>query len=319
MPSAPSSEFWPRIVVDEASFDFRNVSDANLERSLDEFNDALDALRRDGQRPAVFSEYYSVECRDGITLLDILYSRATDVDPDVCRRAGVLLDRCQTWDNDFLVDCDLVEFAETPIPGFSAGYALSMALDGRAVGCLVVTTCSRRGLVRLNNVSGTAAVTFFADALEMRRVWLQAFELEDIPEREFFTVAALAFPSLVFHPDLKFGKFAGNYVELRVPVVHILNALNDHFARILSECQGIPRDIDVAMGNYGVSVSPESPNTRASRALMRERDVVYGGSRYCCEWHAKLEGHRNRIHFTLPNAELGGRILIGIFTEHLSV
>ncbi|MGH3693297.1 MAG: hypothetical protein ACRDRX_04730 [Pseudonocardiaceae bacterium] len=52
---------------------------------------------------------------------------------------------------------------------------------------------------------------------------------------------------------------------------------------------------------------------------MRKRYVAYEGSRYCCEWHAKIERHRNRIHFTLPAAGPAGRILIGIFTEHLDV
>ncbi len=73
------------------------------------------------------------------------------------------------------------------------------------------------------------------------------------------------------------------------------------------------------MGQYGVDLSPESPNTHASDAFMRKRYVAYEGSRYCCEWHAKIERHRNRIHFTLPAAGPAGRILIGIFTEHLDV
>ncbi|MGH3795131.1 MAG: hypothetical protein ACRDSP_09600 [Pseudonocardiaceae bacterium] len=319
MPGATSGDFWPRVVVDEASFDFRKLPDEDVERGLEQFNDALDALRRDGQAPAVYSDYHSVECRDGMELVQLLYARATDVDPDVCRRTGVLLDRCQEWDNGAPAGCMPIDLRETPIPAFSAGYALAMGLGGRAVGCLVFPTCPRRGLLTLNSELSTVEVAFFAEAPEVGRVWLHAFTLEDVPEYEFFAVAMFAFPRLVFHPDLRFGKFDGTYAALRDPVVRILSALNDHFPRVLAERQGIPYDVKAAMGQYGVNLSPESPKTHASEAFMRTRYVTYNETRYCCEWHAKIERHRNRIHFTLPADGPAGRILIGIFTDHLDV
>ncbi len=57
MPGATSIDFWPRIVVDEASFDFREFPDMDVEHCLDQFNDALDTLLRTGQIPAVYSDY----------------------------------------------------------------------------------------------------------------------------------------------------------------------------------------------------------------------------------------------------------------------
>ncbi|MGH3831485.1 MAG: hypothetical protein ACRDRS_13745 [Pseudonocardiaceae bacterium] len=167
--------------------------------------------------------------------------------------------------------------------------------------------------------AGAAEVLFVAETSEVHRVWQSVFALEDIPEREFFTVAAFAWPALVFHPDLKFRKFTGSYTAVRDRVVRILCALNNHFPRVITDHQGLPRSVAAAMGQYQVDLSPESPNTRASEALMRQRDVMYDGSRYRCEWHAKIERNRNRIHFTLPAAGPAGRILIGIFTEHLDV
>jgi hypothetical protein len=47
------------------------------------------------------------------------------------------------------------------------------------------------------------------------------------------------------------------------------------------------------------------------------RDIEFGGEIHRCEWHAKLEPQRNRIHFALPCAGLGDRVLIGMFVEHL--
>jgi hypothetical protein len=51
---------------------------------------------------------------------------------------------------------------------------------------------------------------------------------------------------------------------------------------------------------------------------MREREVTYEGRAFRCEWHVKIERHRNRIHFTLPGQGPGGKILIGLFVKHLS-
>ncbi|MGH3874605.1 MAG: hypothetical protein ACRDSR_24405 [Pseudonocardiaceae bacterium] len=319
MPGATSDDRWPRVVIDEASFDFRALSDADVERCLDQFNVALTDLRDDSQMPAVYSDYNAVECRDGVELVQFIFGRETGVDPDIRRRTGVLLDRCREWDDKAPAGCEPLDLPETPIPAFSAGFALAMGLSGRAVGCLVVSTCQRRGPLTLTNGSGSTAVVFFAAAPEVRWVWRRAFTLEDVPEREFFSVAAFAFPALVFHPNLSFGKFVGSYPAVRDPVVRILCALNDHFPRVLSEYQGLPHAVAAAMGQYGVDLSPESPNTRASEAFMRKRYVTYNESRYCCEWHAKIERHRNRIHFTLPAAGPAGHILIGIFTEHLDV
>lgn len=319
MPGTTSGDFRPRVVVDEASFDFRDVPDADAEVALEQFNDSLDTLRDNSQVPAVCSLYAYVECRDGLKLLDLLYSRATEVDPDVCRRTGLLLDRCQDWDDEAPAGCEPLDLPETPIPAFSVGFAFTMALSGRAVGCLVVRSCPRRDFRRLSRGSSAAEVLFFAEASETRRVWRQAYALEDVAEQEFFAVATFAFPSLVFHPSLRFGRFDGSYVVVRDPVVRILSALDDHFPRVLTERQGLPRDIAAAMGQYGVDLSPESPTTHASEALMRQREVIYSGTTYRCEWHAKIERNRNRIHFTLPAGGPGGCVLIGIFAEHLDV
>ncbi len=317
MPGATSGDFWPRVVVEEASFDFRKLTDADVESGLDQFNEALDALRRGGQAPAVYSDYHWVECRDDVELVQLLCDRASDVDPDVCRRTVKLLDTCQEWDNDAPAGCMPIDLPDTPIPAFSVGYALAMALGGRAVGCLVFPASPRRGLLTLSGESSAVEVVFFAAASEAHRIWRHAFTLENVSEHEFFAIAEFAFPTLIFHSDLRFGKFAGSYAAVRDPVVRVLCALNDHFPRVLAERMGLPYDVAAAMGQYGVDLSPESPRTHSNEASMRQRDVTHEGSRYRCEWHAKIERNRNRIHFTLPTDGPNGRILIGVFTNHL--
>ncbi|HEX5493066.1 MAG TPA: AAA family ATPase [Mycobacteriales bacterium] len=146
--------------------------------------------------------------------------------------------------------------------------------------------------------------------------WRSLFRLEDVGEHGFFDLARLAFPRLVFHSELSFRRFVGAYPDLRDRVVTILAGLCDHFADEYATSSGVPRDIEVAMGRHRVDLSLESPKTRASQRLMRLRDVTHDGRVFRCEWHAKLERHRNRIHFAAPSEHLGGRILVGIFDKH---
>ncbi len=52
--------------------------------------------------------------------------------------------------------------------------------------------------------------------------------------------------------------------------------------------------------------------------MMRLRDVEFNGQVYHCEWHSKIEPHRNRIHFCVIDGIAEARVLIGIFHEHLA-
>ena len=163
----------------------------------------------------------------------------------------------------------------------------------------------------------TAEVYFFADTAGLAPFWRHLFEFEDVSERDFFALCGLAFPRLVMHPDLSFAKFEGAYRDLRTRVVRALGGICDHFAEACRRCHGLPREIQAEMGSHHVELSPESPNTRSSERLMQLRRRDYAGQTFICEWHAKIEPHRNRIHFALPAPELGGKILVGIFVDHL--
>lgn len=307
-----------RIVVDESSLDFRGLPDNEVEAALDDLNDALDRLLRDGREPMTTSLLYSdVECRDGVELHELLFSRATSVDPDTCRRTALLLDRCADWDDDCPDNWAPMTLPDCPITAFSVGFAAALRLRGKAVGCLVVRTCHREGWLPVDVGSGPVTLFFFSAPGEVRQVWRAAFTVEHVREHDFLAVARSAFPSLVFHDDLRFGKFTGSYADLRDDVVRILAVLDDHFEDTMGRHVRRPEAVVAELRHHGVVVSPESPNTRKSQKLMRHRDVHHEGSTYRCEWHAKIEPHRNRIHFSLPAEGPGGRMLIGIFTDHL--
>jgi len=309
-----------RFVVDEASFDLRGLSDAQIEHHLDDFNESAGRLRQVGFGSMMRSPLWAAApCLDDCDLGQFLTGEhSSEVSPDTRRRCQIVFDRCWDWDDATPgVDADVTIGGGGPVMALSVGFALAMAVRRWGVGCLTFPGANRHGFVEVRGAIGRAEVFFFNDPTTLVLFWRHLFAFEDVAEEGFFELAGLAFPMLVFHPDLVFRRFDGSYLGLRDRVVINLMGINDHFADACQEGKGIPANVQAALGRHRVTLSPESPQTRRSRSLMRQRELVYKGQSYRCEWHAKIEPHRNRIHFSLPSADLGGKILIGLFVDHL--
>jgi hypothetical protein len=306
-----------RIVLDESSFDFRGLPDSQIERYLDDLNHTLLVLRGTVASAPMWDGF---ECLDSCELYRFLTGEyPSTVSRDTRILSHTLIDRCVEWDPGVPhIDTTVTIGDGDPMTALSVGYALAMWLAGFGIACLVFPRVPYRGPVSVTGARGSHEVFFFQDPSELAAFWRSLFAFESIPEHNFFDMAKIAFPQLVFYPALSFRHFEGSYLDVRDRVVTALGGLNDYFAHEFREQKGLPASIQTAMGRYHVDLSPESPRTRGSSALMKEREVVYNGQRFVCEWHAKLERHRNRIHFSEPSASLNGRILIGIFTSHLT-
>ncbi|WP_322753985.1 hypothetical protein [Frankia sp. Cas3] len=312
----------PRVVLDEVSFDFRGLSDSQIEAYLDEFNETLRTLRdEDSLGVSCAPMWEAVRCLDECEVYQFLCREyPSEVDRDTLVLAYSQLSRCPEWDDEAIpnVDATVSIDGSDPIMALSVAYASFMIMSGFGVACaLFPGSIRRRGTLAVRGDHGESQVFFFCDPAKLPEFWRRLFALENVPEGKFFELGRRAFPDLVFHPSLSFNRFEGSYSVLRDRVVAVLAALNDRFVDEYSGCKGKPNEIQAAMGRYRLELSPESPKTRGSDRLMRQREVIYEGNTLRCEWHAKLERHRNRIHFSEPSEHLAGRILIGIFVSHL--
>lgn len=307
----------PRVVVDESSFDFGDLDDSQVEDGLDRFNDALAELRGTA---ALSERFWEVNCRDDCHLVTLLCDpAASDVDRDTKLRSLQLLDMCDDW-HDWAPDaCTAVQLNGQELSNpFSVGFALTMTVRRRGVACLrFSSTPSRAVFARVTGEVGDGDVFFFSDCGELPRFWRHLFTFENVTEKHFHDYGVVAFPELVLHPLLTFGKFDGAYRDLREPVVHTLGALNDHFPHVYEKHAGHGGNVSAVLGACGLTASMESPKTHGSRTAMKQREVEYDGRTYRCEWHAKIEPHRNRIHFTPPDRGPNGRMLVGVFVDHL--
>lgn len=314
-----------RIALDEPSFDFRRFSAEELQGQLDVLTETMQELRLAGLKLWVHPEMWTeVHCLNGIDLLTFLFNpEASSVNRDTLRLLGRLLDKCPSWREDAPGIISSVTIApagdgsDADQEFLDLGFSLGVVLHcGRRMACLTFGA-TRRGPRTMSSEGVTAQTYFFSTSTELCNFWRWLYSEEAIAEADFFALADRAFPALEFHPDLKFGAFTGNYLHLRDTIVKVLGVLNDHFAAAMTQHAGLPHQVQAALGAYGVNLSPESPKTRSSPKLMAQRTVDLHGHPYVCEWHAKLNPDRNRIHFSLPHSQLAGKILIGIFTKHL--
>lgn len=306
-----------RFVLDETSLEFTGLSSGTLTDGLTSLCDTIEAIRRDGfavyQVPG--GELYEYSSLPGTSFFEVLFGDALDRDTRL--RLQVLLQKCPDWDADVLRHDEVAVDHGAATGAFSLAYVLACALAGRAVARVLFDLGGVEGLCRLSSGADIAEIWCAARPEHVPLFWRHVITADDAPVGSFLAVSAVAFPELIFLEDLDVGCFKGSYRDTRHRLVTGLSALNDHFLQVHRDSRGEASQVQQRMATLGADVSRESSNTHKNAAAMREREVTYSGETYLCEWHLKLERHRNRVHFSF-GVPLGDRILIGIFDPHLS-
>ena len=305
-----------RFVVDEGALSLDSVPQAEREDSLVALIDQLDALRVSGESIQLMEDWGAVECVEGNDVAETMVNYQV-LNRDQSMRLLSLLGRCVAWNRPAAVDLDSKVVVDgSHCKGEGIAWAREQAILSNWTA--VVTTLHRfaAGVHSVDKPSQSLPVdVYFAVSTKDHPGFFRLlYEWEDVSESEFFQWAALAFPRLAFAADISFRKFQGAYRTLRLKVVDHLGRINDSFPEVYAAENGMPNEISRRLG---IEVSMEG-NTRSSERLMRLRDVEYGGEVYRCEWHSKLEPHRNRIHFHVIGGKGEPKVLIGIFHEHLA-
>lgn len=311
----------PYLVLAEHGLVVRGRSVPDVEEAYGSLGDTLFAARECGVVPYRWEDVYTLEVDDGVELWQYLSPApgrpGRDIDPDVRRRVASLLDKLPVWDPGGEDHCDPITVAgneEWPVP--SVSFALHRASTGRLTACTTAFREPGAPALAVVDVAGearSARIPFVAGPSGPCRLLREVVCRERVAEPDFWRLGPAMFPDLEFADGLRFREFVGHYLDVLPVVVELLGVLNDDFLRIWSEYRGQADAVERALG---IKVSPESPRTRGSQRLMRHRDVEHGGRTHRCEWHLKIRGDRDRIHFAVPPPG-GGRILVGIFTAHL--
>ena len=304
-----------RFVVDEHALVLLETPVDQREEVLFSLADELGELRSAGECFGVLSGWGTFDCVEGLNVADALNGGAS-FDPDICRLLLGLLGKSSNWDEDpdVAIDPGVTVDGRAGI-GYGVAWAHQSVLARQGMAVVTVPQRFSPGVhdVEAGEDSSHAGVYFAVSADDHKGFFRTIYELEDVPEGAFFDLAVRAFPNLLFAEGLDFRRFEGTYRELRAPVVLHLGQLEDRFTEAHREENGRSEGISTRLG---INVSIEG-TTRSSERLMKLRDVEFKGRVYRCEWHSKIEVHRNRIHFHPGDATTGDRILVGIFHRHL--
>lgn len=227
----------------------------------------------------------------------------------------------------------VVEVAgEAVAPNSDIAWAHHWRRQRRAVGCL---SLERSGLLPTSTAKGVQPVYFVNDEEGARLFWRDAIVVEGDGLDTLQRFAARAYPRIYF-ADGVLGALAGlpgGFIAIRPRVKHALGILDDQGAWTFSAAPPALRPEDPAgrdplaspsnqiieqrFRGFGIEVAPENPNVYRSGAHRRAREITIGATTLYCEWHVKLEPHRNRMHIHAPIAASGGRVVVAIIHEHL--
>lgn len=202
----------------------------------------------------------------------------------------------------------------------------------------VPTGCMTLGHSRVAptiTVTGSIEVHFAGDEPGRKLFWRSAILLEGDDLASLIRNAPHAYPALFFVDGVlhQATKLAGGYLGSRARVREALANLDDwgHWVftcppPTLTPDENVPLNavgqpgnqiIEKRFGGLGLDAAPESPDVYARKHPREARETVIGERTLYCEWHIKLERHRNRIHFHSPIPESGDRVVVGMIHEHL--
>ena len=189
-----------------------------------------------------------------------------------------------------------------------------------------------------NTAVANVEVHFVSDEPGRNRFWRDMIVLDGDSFESLVRFASRAYPDLHFVDGVLAGAdhhLAGGYLALRYRVKRALEVLNDWGSWVFTspppalapgdtpplDINTSPSDhvIELRFAGFGITAAPENPNVRGHRTSREARETLMLGRTLYCEWHVKLQPHRNRIHFHKPVPESSNKVIIGMIHEHLSL
>ncbi len=316
------SDLPVRFCIEETSFNLG--SDEHLIELTENFTRLMVKLHdEDNQEIMRWSQLEFETVFPGIELVDLMYNEEkSPLDKELRILLIQVLTRCRHWDDEFESVEATFDIGGSDINGKSLAYIYEQVKQKRAVSCVCLNKYGHPvGCREVRKASEQMKIHFVTGQKTLLAFYRDVAEIESLNEKEFIRHGNLAFPQLYFVPDIdkQFRKFRQSYPEVRPVVTRHLSVLNDHFQEIYEECS-YKSDCLIRrfQSGWDISISQESPKTKKNKKATRQREVTAEGIFLRCEWHTKLTPTYDRIHFHqgMPGI-LKGRIIIGIFAEHL--
>jgi hypothetical protein len=310
------------------------------EEVISAFEDILDRFDRAFARKEVVWIGDDLQTKLVFSDLDLWTLRSADspiqIPDDIWQEMSAALGKAQryldelTWPDgfdSFLISIDGNAATENP----DVAWAHHKVRGGQAVACLGL---KRKGRFATESVKDIANVHWTHDERSCSVFWREAIDVERDSPETLRRLAPMAYPGLYFTDDVwaGLGRFSGGYYANSTELRRYLAILNDDGtwaftapppAQVRSEAQGVSTQSPTAQLviqrfiRLQLDVTPENPDVYRNRDCREAREVQVLGDVLYFGWHGKLQAHQNRIHIHAPTPTSNGRVLVGIFHEHL--
>ncbi|MER7555846.1 hypothetical protein ABTZ46_02825 [Nocardioides sp. NPDC126508] len=280
--------------------------------------DLLEEAKMQG-RVLAWEEVFAVPVGSSGTLSDFLFGPDANLEPDLKRLLGGLLDKLPKWGSE-----EGSPALEATVKGETFDWAPSVSVclehvgaDPWALLCASEDISGGPSIVSRESEPASGELWLLVRAAELRGFWRDALLRYHCTESDLRDASPHAFPGTVFAPAAwsQCGSFQGAWADLRGRLIAALAGLDDGAAEVFGKELQSHERIRLMSAIHGVDCSPESPSTHKNSKAMAQREAVFEDKARVCEWHAKLERHRNRIHFLVD----GSTVYVGVFADHLMV
>ena len=311
-----------QFVIDETSWRFTGLVPMECIEPLESLLDRFDDVISDGHTLFYSDELFNIPVWGDKTFYD-LYSPGCplSIPREVQERMSSTFSGLLKWQE---IESNWPESFEIQVRNAPIEIAQSVAWaqkqtiekPSRPVACAVFPGGRESGFLPVTVERTVAQIWFVKDQNDYCRLFRWLIVSTTTNQAEMQKIAPSAFPLL----DFADGAFNGikdmkkPYRDLVQVLVHHLGVLSDHGLRIF---QGRRQRVAAEFGALGVEISDENGKTKSDRLARRARTIEIGGIDTVFWWHTKLEPHQNRIHLNPDDVGNGGRLLIGIFCDHL--
>jgi hypothetical protein len=299
--------------------------------------DRLDIACNRSERFIASRELLSQQILGNHRLCDLIWngSLPLNLPREVTERLSVHFGRVRFWDDDEeWPGIDVVVAGESVISP-SAALAHARVTKGQAMACLPLGERWRGPCDVV--ADGKLAVVHFVSDEASHRVFFRNL-MQDVGDdvQSLEGLAPHAFPDLCFVDGVWRGvrSFEGGYNRVKDALHRLLAILDEHGGWVFTDTTGRlsseearPPDggartvtnqlVERRFTRWGLDIGPEKPNVYLKKECREARERKLGERVLYCQWHNKFDSNINRAHIHEPVPESDGRVVIGIFCDHL--
>lgn len=325
-------------IVDSSDWAFAGLSSNEIESLLENALEFVETSVQRGEEVLIGENLQIQSVYDSLSLWDLFGPSAPlhdchDLRQELAAWLGKadLYFEAYPWPDNF----DMSQLSIDDMPdteNHDVLWAHCWILEGNIVACFRL---NRSQVSKITSRGGTSTLHFVSSDGARKEFWREMIKNSGSDIDQLIHLAAHAFPQLHFVEGAlqSADRLGGGYIASRPRLMNALSILNDSGAWALTypppavtpdETTPVAHSItpnDHLVGRrfhaFGLNAAPEHPNVRLNRSAREARETRIGERTLYCEWHIKLEPHRNRIHFHGPVAESNNKLVIGMIHEHL--